>query len=115
MDRTAFSASTAAAALRSPSSTSARGTRRTTTRARASGKRGAALERSHAVKCPSVAQQLAGTKKVQQALALPDALTRFVAPERAAELRSCFARLDGLDVDGGSAVSEAVAAGMRGA
>ena len=66
------------------------------------------LERSHAVKCPSVAQQLAGTKKVQQALALPDALTRFVAPERAAELRSCFARLDGLDVDGGSAVSEAV-------
>ena len=31
----------------------------------------ATLERSHAIKCPSVAQHLAGCKKVQQQLAVP--------------------------------------------
>jgi glutathione synthase len=56
------------------------------------------LERSCAAKCPSVAFQLAGAKKVQQDLARPGVLERFVADaEDARLLRSCFAGLWGLD------------------
>ena len=57
------------------------------------------LERSRATNCPSVAYQLAGTKKVQQALAVPGVLERFVAdPEAARRLRSTFAGLYTLDL-----------------
>ena len=42
------------------------------------------IERSMAVKCPSVAQHLAGTKKVQQVLANPKQLARFVSDEQVA-------------------------------
>lgn len=66
------------------------------------------LERSMAVKCPSVTQHLAGTKKVQQVLADPNELSRFVNDEQAAMLRSCFAGLYGLDEDGGKDVEDAV-------
>lgn len=38
------------------------------------------LERSRAIKCPTVATQLAGAKKVQQALAVPGILERFLSP-----------------------------------
>ena len=55
------------------------------------------IERSFAVKCPSIGQHLAGTKKVQQVLADPAMLARFVSPEQAAGLSSCFAGLHGLD------------------
>jgi len=56
------------------------------------------LERSSAVKCPSVAFQLAGAKKVQQDLARPGVLERFVTSRSDAELlRACFAGLWGLD------------------
>ena len=41
------------------------------------------LERSFAIKCPSIGQHLAGTKKVQQVLAAPAMLARFVDPEQA--------------------------------
>ncbi len=40
------------------------------------------LERSRAVKCPSVALQLAGAKKVQQVLAEPGVLERFLLSEK---------------------------------
>jgi len=66
------------------------------------------IERSMAIKCPSVAQHLAGTKKVQQVLAQPAQLARFASDEQAAVLRSCFAGLYGLDEDGGEAVEAIV-------
>lgn len=54
-------------------------------------------ERSVAVKCPPILYHLAGTKKVQQALALPGAVERFVPAPVAARLRRCFAGLWSLD------------------
>ena len=39
------------------------------------------IERSAAIKCPSIHYHLAGTKKVQQALALPGMLNRFLSDE----------------------------------
>lgn len=39
------------------------------------------MERSRAIKCPSAAIHLAGTKKVQQVLASPGALERFISDE----------------------------------
>lgn len=62
-----------------------------------------------AVKCPSVFQQLAGTKKVQQVLAEPSELERFLGDEDATRLRACFANLYGLDADGGADVDAIVA------
>ncbi|KAG2487617.1 hypothetical protein HYH03_013756 [Edaphochlamys debaryana] len=56
------------------------------------------VERSNAAKCPTVAYQLAGTKKVQQDLARPGSLERFVPdPRDAALLREFFAGLWSLD------------------
>ncbi|KAF9939807.1 hypothetical protein BGZ67_008915 [Mortierella alpina] len=55
-------------------------------------------ERSLAIKCPTVAYQLVGTKKVQQVLAAPGQLERFVKdPEAAAQLRDSFTGLYPLD------------------
>ena len=61
----------------------------------------AVLERSRCVKCPTAAYQLAGTKKVQQALAQPGALERFVSQHDAEKLRAVFAGLYDLDVGKG--------------
>jgi len=58
------------------------------------------IERSHAVKCPSASYQLVGTKKVQQALAAPGALERFLHDSDASsseDVRSLFAGLFDLD------------------
>ena len=50
------------------------------------------LERSDAALCPSVAYQLAGAKKVQQDLAAPGVLERFLpSPVDADAARACFA------------------------
>lgn len=54
------------------------------------------LERSLAIKCPTIALQLAGAKKVQQALAEPGVLERFVG-NNAHDLRLMFAQLWPLD------------------
>ena len=55
-------------------------------------------ERSLAVKCPSLGYHLAGAKKVQQALAAPGAVERFIPDAATAKLlRSCFAGLWSLD------------------
>ncbi|KAK3825225.1 MAG: glutathione synthase [Benniella sp.] len=55
-------------------------------------------ERSLAIKCPSIAYQLVGAKKVQQVLAAPGQLERFVTdPESAAQLRASFTGLYPLD------------------
>jgi glutathione synthetase len=57
------------------------------------------LERSRAIKCPSVALQLAGAKKVQEVLSRPGQLERFLPdrPEDVALLRKSFTRLFPLD------------------
>ena len=67
------------------------------------------IERSLSVKCPSIAQHLAGTKKVQQVLALPKELARFASADEAAQLSACFAKLHGLEEGGGAAVDAIVA------
>lgn len=56
------------------------------------------MEQSSAVKCPSIAYHLAGTKKIQQELAKPNVLERFLDnKEEIAKLRKCFAGLWSLD------------------
>ncbi|KAH9480659.1 Glutathione synthetase [Psilocybe cubensis] len=67
------------------------------------------LEQSKAIKCPSIALQLAGGKKVQEVLTQPGVLEQFLAdkkkygvnvfsPEEIAELRDSFMGMWGLDV-----------------
>lgn len=56
------------------------------------------LERSKAIKCPSAAVHLAGTKKVQQVLACPGKLERFITDEDMLNrIRSTFTGLYTLD------------------
>nr|XP_009592810.1 glutathione synthetase, chloroplastic [Nicotiana tomentosiformis]XP_016503442.1 PREDICTED: glutathione synthetase, chloroplastic [Nicotiana tabacum] len=56
------------------------------------------MEQSRAVKCPSISYHLAGTKKIQQELAKPNVLERFLENKEAiAKLRKCFAGLWSLD------------------
>ncbi|VVC36690.1 Hypothetical protein CINCED_3A006268 [Cinara cedri] len=58
------------------------------------------IERSTAIKCPNIQYHLAGTKKVQQALATPGTLERFVKDvKKAAEIRTVFTGLYALDLD----------------
>ena len=57
------------------------------------------IERSFAIKCPSIAYHLAGTKKVQQVLADPVILRRFMSEEEATQLESSFAGLYGLEIN----------------
>jgi len=57
------------------------------------------IEKSQAIKCPSVGYHLAGSKKVQQALAGPGVLEKYVTPQQAQHLRTCFVGLWGLDKD----------------
>ncbi|CAI7801155.1 unnamed protein product [Closterium sp. NIES-53] len=61
------------------------------------------LERSAAVKCPTIAYHLAGAKKVQQQLAQPGVLERFVSDESSLQaMRQCFAGLWSLEEEGGA-------------
>ncbi|KAL7205085.1 hypothetical protein ACSBR2_018078 [Camellia fascicularis] len=56
------------------------------------------MEQSSAIKCPSISYHLTGTKKVQQELAKPNVLERFLEnKEDIAKLRKCFAGLWSLD------------------
>ncbi|XP_050356354.1 glutathione synthetase-like isoform X1 [Nymphalis io] len=57
------------------------------------------VERSSAVKCPSIHYQLAGTKKVQQALAAPGVLEQFVSAADTERVRDIFTGLYSLDFD----------------
>ncbi|KAF6088073.1 glutathione synthetase [Phyllostomus discolor] len=75
------------------------------------------LERSCAVKCPDIATQLAGTKKVQQELSRVGVLEALLPgqPEAVARLRATFAGLYSLDMggEGDQAIAEALAAPSR--
>ncbi|XP_058816208.1 glutathione synthetase-like isoform X2 [Topomyia yanbarensis] len=56
------------------------------------------MERSQAIKCPSIQYHLAGTKKVQQALAKPGTLKRFISDERKIDtIKEIFTGLYSLD------------------
>ncbi|GAB1867635.1 Glutathione synthetase [Camponotus japonicus] len=56
------------------------------------------IERSRAIKCPSVQYHLAGTKKVQQSLAQPNVLKKFLKDETSvARVQEIFAGLYTLD------------------
>ncbi|KAG4916887.1 Glutathione synthetase, chloroplastic [Glycine soja] len=56
------------------------------------------MEQSSAVKCPSISYHLVGTKKIQQELAKPGVLERFIEnKEEIAKLRKCFTGLWSLD------------------
>uniref|UniRef100_A0A670K274 Glutathione synthetase n=1 Tax=Podarcis muralis TaxID=64176 RepID=A0A670K274_PODMU len=59
------------------------------------------LERSRAVKCPDIATQLAGTKKVQQELSRPGTLEKILPnkPEAVARLRATFTGLYSMEMD----------------
>lgn len=58
------------------------------------------IEESSAIKCPSISYHLVGTKKIQQELAKPNVLERFVDNKtHIAKLRKCFAGLWSLDND----------------
>ncbi|XP_021671166.2 glutathione synthetase, chloroplastic isoform X1 [Hevea brasiliensis] len=56
------------------------------------------MEQSLAIKCPSISYHLAGTKKIQQELAKPNVLERFLEnKEDITKLQKCFAGLWSLD------------------
>ncbi|KAJ6996095.1 hypothetical protein NC653_012856 [Populus alba x Populus x berolinensis] len=56
------------------------------------------MEQSSAVKCPSISYHLAGTKKIQQELAKPNMLERFLEnKEDISKLQKCFAGLWSLE------------------
>ncbi|XP_020101793.1 glutathione synthetase, chloroplastic isoform X3 [Ananas comosus] len=56
------------------------------------------MEQSAAIKCPSISYHLVGTKKIQQELAKPNVLERFIDnKDDIAKLRKCFAGLWSLD------------------
>lgn len=65
------------------------------------------IERSSAIKCPSVGYQLAGTKRVQQELCLPGVVEHFLGDAGdASKLRRCFAAqysMQGLSTSGQAA------------
>lgn len=75
------------------------------------------LERSRAAKCPDIATQLAGTKKVQQELSRAGVLEGLLPgqPQAVARLRATFAGLYSLDMgkEGDQAIAEALAAPSR--
>ncbi|KAJ9451370.1 Glutathione synthetase [Diplonema papillatum] len=69
------------------------------------------LERSAAVKCPSVPYQLVGTKKMQQVLSKREDLLRFVSEADADALMAVFAPMSGLEdkPEQNATIAEAIA------
>lgn len=63
------------------------------------------LERSYAIKCPTIITQLSGSKKVQQELCLPGVLEKFISEDNARAVRKTFAKI--LSFDEGDAGEEA--------
>ncbi|CAG7966205.1 unnamed protein product [Penicillium olsonii] len=55
------------------------------------------LEKSIAIKCPSILSHISTFKKVQQALTAPGALERFLAPDKAELIRNTFVQQYPLD------------------
>ena len=65
------------------------------------------MERSLAIKSPSIQYHLAGTKKVQQALATPGSVERFIDNvDMVEEIKSVFAGIYSLDHDDEGNISQ---------
>jgi len=56
------------------------------------------MERSTAIKSPSIYYHLAGTKKVQQSLAKPGVLEKFLTPAQTSVVKEIFTGLYSLDM-----------------
>lgn len=68
------------------------------------------LERSKAIKCPSVITQLAGAKKIQQVLAMEGVVERFITdPKLAQRVRGTFAAIHPLDTSPAGLVARKIA------
>ncbi|OQS05721.1 hypothetical protein THRCLA_02184 [Thraustotheca clavata] len=74
------------------------------------------IETSLAIKCPNVTYHLAGTKKVQQVLANPSQLRRFMSESESKILEACFTGLYGLEKNSAQlqSIKAAVAANPNG-
>uniref|UniRef100_A0A0V0G652 Glutathione synthetase n=1 Tax=Triatoma dimidiata TaxID=72491 RepID=A0A0V0G652_TRIDM len=57
------------------------------------------IERSDSIKCPNIQYHLAGTKKVQEVLARPKVLERFMDENKAKRIRNLFTDIFPLDKD----------------
>eukprot|EP00055_Hartaetosiga_balthica_P016557 m.105494 g.105494 ORF g.105494 m.105494 type:complete len:547 (+) comp9132_c3_seq3:165-1805(+) len=57
------------------------------------------IEQTRAIKCPNIAVHLTGSKKIQQELAQPGVLERFLDASEIDELRSTFTGLYSLDIE----------------
>ncbi|KAK0181266.1 hypothetical protein PV327_003561 [Microctonus hyperodae] len=68
------------------------------------------IERSRAIKCPSIQYQLAGTKKVQEALAQPGVLKQFLDESEITKVLKIFTGLYALELN--EAGDKAVAMGI---
>ena len=74
------------------------------------------IERSRAIKCPTILTQLAGSKKIQQVLCEPETVKRFLFPKDVASIEGTFAGiypLDGHTEEGRSARRMALGAPER--
>ena len=72
------------------------------------------MDLSLAISCPSVRYQLAGMKKIQQILALPNVLERFISNKHECnEMRSTFAQFLALDSDDDKSNLEAIEIAMN--
>jgi glutathione synthetase len=73
----------------------------------------ALIERATCIKCPTLSYQLAGTKKVQQQLAQPGEVERFLDAQSASDVRACFTGLydvgSGRDSTAETALAAAIA------
>ncbi len=68
------------------------------------------IERSRAIKCPPLSYHLAGTKKIQQVVAIPGVLERFLTSDESEQMRKVFAGLYTLDreEEGGAEVGTSI-------
>lgn len=57
------------------------------------------IEKSKAIKCPSIHYHLAGVKKIQQILTDPDELGKFVSSEESELIRKTFVPIYGLEMN----------------
>ena len=73
------------------------------------------IETSSATKCPTVAYQLAGAKRIQQRLSEPGILERYLPPDECELLRECFVGQYniGLDNDMDDATTKALEEAMK--
>ncbi len=67
------------------------------------------IENSSAVKCPSIGMQLAGSKKIQQILAKPGMLQRYLTDSQAETLQETFVGMYDLDETVGNSLANELA------